>query len=125
MLSTTESSCFFSRPSSWAFLGSFQTAGSSSAALTVLRRSDLASKSKIPPEVHRPGLQVLQGGSDEVDAFCVHGPVLSSVTCDCRKYRRPGDSCVGWVRRSRPRRPKLARKSRGAGAAARNPAYAP
>jgi hypothetical protein len=30
-------------------LGSFQTVGSSSEALTVLRRSDLASKSKIPP----------------------------------------------------------------------------
>jgi len=30
-------------PSSWAFFGSFQTFGSSSAALTVLRRSYLAS----------------------------------------------------------------------------------
>ena len=49
-VTTMPSSCFFSRPSSWAFLGSFQTCGSSSDALTVLRRSDLASKSKIPPE---------------------------------------------------------------------------
>ena len=41
-VTTTPSSAFFSLPSSWAFLGSFQTAGSSSAALTVLRRSALA-----------------------------------------------------------------------------------
>ena len=41
--STMSSSDFFSRPSSWAFLGSFQTLGSSSEALTVLRRSNLAS----------------------------------------------------------------------------------
>jgi len=40
---TTPSSCFFSLPSSWAFLGSFQTAGSSSAAFTVRRRSALLS----------------------------------------------------------------------------------
>jgi hypothetical protein len=48
-VSTTPSSDFFSLPSSWAFFGSFQTEGSSSDALTVLRRSNLASKSKIPP----------------------------------------------------------------------------
>jgi hypothetical protein len=40
MVSTTVSSDFFSRPSSWAFFGSLQTAGSSSAALTSLRRFD-------------------------------------------------------------------------------------
>jgi hypothetical protein len=34
MVPTTVSSAFFSRPSSWARLGSFQTAGFSSAALT-------------------------------------------------------------------------------------------
>src|SRR4051812_17805388 len=72
MVATTPLSCFCSLPSSWAFFGSFQTEGSSSEALTVLRRSDLASKSKIPPEIGRPGLQVLQGGTDQVDAFCVH-----------------------------------------------------
>jgi len=43
MVTTTLSSDFFSLPSSWAFLGSFQTAGSSSDALTVLSRSALAS----------------------------------------------------------------------------------
>jgi hypothetical protein len=59
-------------PSSWAFFGSFQTVGSSSDALTVLRRSDLASKSKIPPEFLGPGAQVREGGADEVDAFCFH-----------------------------------------------------
>jgi hypothetical protein len=43
MVTTTLSSDFFSLPSSWAFLGSFQTVGSSSDALTVLRRSAFAS----------------------------------------------------------------------------------
>jgi hypothetical protein len=43
MVTTTLSSDFFSLPSSWAFFGSFQTAGSSSDALTVLSRSALAS----------------------------------------------------------------------------------
>jgi hypothetical protein len=43
MASTTPSSAFFSLPSSWARLGSFQTVGSSSEALTVLSRSALAS----------------------------------------------------------------------------------
>ena len=42
-VTTTPSRAFFSLPNSWAFLGSFQTVGSSSDALTVLRRSDLAS----------------------------------------------------------------------------------
>jgi hypothetical protein len=43
MVTTTPSSAFFSLPNSWAFLGSFQTEGSSKDALTVLSRSDLAS----------------------------------------------------------------------------------
>jgi len=66
------SSCFFSLESSWAFFGSFQTAGSSREALTVLRRSDLASKSKIPPEGLRAGGEIGQLRADQVDAFCVH-----------------------------------------------------
>jgi hypothetical protein len=57
-------------------LGSFQTAGSSRAAVTVLRRSDLASKSKIPPEVRGAHLQVFEAGTDQVDAFCVHFVVI-------------------------------------------------
>ena len=43
MVSTTVSSDFFSRPSSCARLGSSQTAGFSSAALTSFSRSDLRS----------------------------------------------------------------------------------
>ncbi|CFN77576.1 Uncharacterised protein [Bordetella pertussis] len=42
-VSTTSSRDFFSRPRSWACLGSFQMAGSSSSAFTTCRRSDLAS----------------------------------------------------------------------------------
>jgi hypothetical protein len=53
-------------------LGSFQTCGSSSEALTVLRRSDLASKSKIPPESFGTGGEVGELCADGVDAFCVH-----------------------------------------------------
>ncbi len=71
-VTTMSSSSFFSRPSSWAFLGSFQTEGSSSEALTVLRRSDLASKSKIPPEGLGPCAQVGEPRADLVDAFCFH-----------------------------------------------------
>src|SRR3569832_2555480 len=66
------SSCFFSFESSWAFFGSFQTAGSSREALTVFRRSDLASKSKIPPKGLRAGGEIGQLRADRVDVFCVH-----------------------------------------------------
>ncbi|HXD40228.1 MAG TPA: hypothetical protein VN649_06680, partial [Ramlibacter sp.] len=57
---------------SWAFLGSFQTCGSSSDALTVLSRSDLASKSKIPPEGLCAGGKIGELGADLVDAFWFH-----------------------------------------------------
>src|SRR3569832_2354570 len=67
------SSCFFSFESSWAFFGAFQTAGSSREALTVLRRSDLASKSKIPPKGLRAGGEIGQLRADRVEKFCVHG----------------------------------------------------
>src|SRR5205085_11064110 len=63
---------FFSLESSCAFFWSFQTVGSSSEALTVLRRSDFASKSKIPPEGLRAGGEIGQLRADRVDAFCVH-----------------------------------------------------
>jgi len=43
MVCTTVSSWRFSRPSSWARFGSFQTFGFSSAALTSFSRSDLRS----------------------------------------------------------------------------------
>jgi len=74
-------------------LGSFQTAGSSSDALTVLRRSDFASKSKIPPEIGRAGLQVLQGGADQVDAFCVH---FSSILRGTLNFRISGGPSLAW-----------------------------
>src|SRR5689334_17566130 len=85
-MTTTSSSCFFSLPSSWAFLGSFQTCGSSNDALTVLRRSDLASKSKIPPEGLGTGRQVGELAADLVDAFCVH--VRSLDSCESRIFAR-------------------------------------
>jgi hypothetical protein len=66
---TTSSSCFFSLPSSCAFFGSFQTCGSSSEALTVLSRSDLASKSKIPPESFGTCGEVGELGADLIDSF--------------------------------------------------------
>ena len=56
---TTPSSCFLSLPSSCARLGSFQMPGSSSALATATSRSDLASKSKIPPQI---GSALLQSG---------------------------------------------------------------
>jgi hypothetical protein len=72
MTSTTSSSDFFSRPSAWARLGSFQTAGSSSSALTSLRRRDFSSQSKIPPKVLRALREVGQLGAQGVDEFDVH-----------------------------------------------------
>jgi hypothetical protein len=72
-VTTTPSSNFFSRPSSWAFFGSSQTLGSSREALTVLNRSDLALKSKIPPKFSSAKGEVGQSGADKVDAFCFHG----------------------------------------------------
>ena len=75
-VTTTPSSNFFSRPSSWAFFGSSQTLGSSREALTVLKRSDLASKSKIPPKFDGTNCEVGQSGANEVDAFCFHGALL-------------------------------------------------
>jgi len=49
--STMVSSDFFSRPSSCARFGSFQTLESSSSALTCSSFSDFTSKSKIPPQI--------------------------------------------------------------------------
>ena len=72
IVSTISSSDFFSLPSSCAFLGSFQTLGSSNDALTVLSRSDLASKSKIPPKIKCSRLQVVEQVTNVVSAFCFH-----------------------------------------------------
>jgi hypothetical protein len=72
-LPTVLSRAFFSRPRSWARLGSFQSVGSSSAALTSVRRPNLASKSKIPPQVFAAGLQVRKLGFEGVEKFGFHG----------------------------------------------------
>jgi hypothetical protein len=50
-VSTMASSAFFSLPSAWARSGSSQIFGSSSSRATSLRRADLTSKSKIPPQL--------------------------------------------------------------------------
>jgi hypothetical protein len=53
-------------------LGSFQTAGSSSSALTSLRRRDFSSQSKIPPELNGALSQVRDLCAEGVDVFDVH-----------------------------------------------------
>jgi hypothetical protein len=40
--------------------------------LTVLSRSDLASKSKIPPKIKCSCLQIVKQVTNVVDAFCFH-----------------------------------------------------
>src|SRR5229473_452971 len=69
---TVFSSCFFSRPSSWARLGSDQTSGASSSLATSVRRACLPSKSKIPPQLLRPRVQAGERRGDLIDAFGFH-----------------------------------------------------
>jgi hypothetical protein len=69
---TIASSDFFSLPRSWAFLGSFQTVGSSSSSFTCSSFSDFLSKSKIPPKFGFAGGQVGEQGGEGVDAFGFH-----------------------------------------------------
>src|SRR5712691_6171817 len=69
---TVFSSCFFSRPSSWARLGSDQTSGFSSSRATSARRACLPSKSKIPPQLLRPRVQAGERRGDLIDAFGFH-----------------------------------------------------
>ena len=69
---TMFSSCFFSRPSSWARLGSDQTSGFSSSLATSARRACLPSKSKIPPQLLRPRVQAGERRGDLIDAFGFH-----------------------------------------------------
>jgi len=83
---TTDSSCFFSRPSSWARLASFQTPGSSSARATSISRACFASKSKIPPQLERPAAQVVERVFDGVEAFGFHEGGLFLAGCEL--YRR-------------------------------------
>src|SRR5512135_145673 len=70
---TTPSSSFFSLPSSWARCGLSQSFGSSSSRSSSSRRFFFASKSKIPPQLADPALQVHEGGGDLIAAFGFHG----------------------------------------------------
>jgi hypothetical protein len=69
---TTSSSSFFSRPSSCARFGSFQTPESSSARLTSISRCSFVSTSKIPPQRGLAGGEVGDRGGDLVQAFGFH-----------------------------------------------------
>jgi hypothetical protein len=75
---TMASSDFFSLPRSWAFFGSFQTAGSSSSPFTCSSFSDFWSKSKIPPKFGFARGQIGEQGGEGVDAFGFHGFLLLS-----------------------------------------------
>lgn len=72
MTRTTSSRERFSLPRACARLGSFQTAGSSSSALTSARRRDFSSQSKMSPELSGALSQVGDLGAQGVDAFDVH-----------------------------------------------------
>jgi hypothetical protein len=73
---TIASRDFFSLPRSCAFLGSFQTAGSSSSSFTCSSFSDFLSKSKIPPKFGFARREVAEQGGEGVDAFGFHGFLL-------------------------------------------------
>src|SRR6266850_6432633 len=72
-VSTRASSCFFSLPSSCARCGLSHSLGSSSSRFSASRRFFFASKSKIPPQLHRPRLQVGEARGDLVELFGFHG----------------------------------------------------
>src|SRR6266480_3292983 len=63
---TTASSAFFSLPSACARCGLSHSFGSSSSRFSAARRLCFASKSKIPPQLDRPGQQVGERGGDLV-----------------------------------------------------------
>src|SRR5688572_30792107 len=69
---TVPSKDFFSRPSSWARLESLHTLGSARSPSSSARRFFFPSKSKIPPQLRRPRLQVGEARGDLVDAFGFH-----------------------------------------------------
>ena len=69
---TTASSAFFSLPSACARCGLSHSFGSSSSRFSAARRLCFASKSKIPPQLGRPGQQVGERGGDLVYAFGFH-----------------------------------------------------
>jgi hypothetical protein len=70
--STTDSSPFFSLPSSWARFESDQTFGSSRALVTVARRVCFASKSKIPPQLALARGEIREGVREGIQALGVH-----------------------------------------------------
>src|SRR5882724_988638 len=72
-VATTASSAFFSLPSSCARCGFSHSLGSSSSRFSASRRLVFASKSKIPPQLHRPGLQVGEARGHLVQSFGFHG----------------------------------------------------
>jgi hypothetical protein len=69
---TMASRVFFSLPSSWARFWFSQSFGSSSSRFSASRRACFASKSKIPPQLGRAGLQVGERGGELVEAFGFH-----------------------------------------------------
>lgn len=80
------SSDFFSLPRSCARLGSSQTFGSSSSALTCSSFSDFRSKSKIPPKILLARGQIGEQGGEGVEAFGFHGGALTVIQSP-RLYR--------------------------------------
>src|SRR3954463_9449514 len=69
---TVESSAFFSRPSSCARFWSLQTPGSAKSCSTAESLRCFPSRSKIPPQLVGPFLEVGERRGDLVDAFCFH-----------------------------------------------------
>jgi len=69
---TVESSAFFSRPSSCARFWSLQTPGSARSCSTTESLLCLPSRSKIPPQLVGPLLEVGEAGGELVDAFGFH-----------------------------------------------------
>src|SRR3954471_7527733 len=72
-MATTDSSCFFSLPSSCARCGFSHSLASSNSRLSASRRFFFASKSKIPPQLRRPRLQVGEARGHLVQSFGFHG----------------------------------------------------
>jgi hypothetical protein len=69
---TVESSAFFSRPRSCARFWSLQTPGSARSCSTAESLLCLPSRSKIPPQLVGPFLEVGERRGDLVDAFGFH-----------------------------------------------------
>src|SRR5438046_1330453 len=88
---TVASRDFFSLPRSCARFGSFQTLGSVRSVSTSVRRFSLPSKSKIPPQLHRPFVQVRERRGDLIDAFGFHSASLQNA------HYRAGGSLPGYA----------------------------